>query len=300
MKNFLCHSTRSAACGLALAAAMGLIAAPTAHAFTSPYVTAQTDVPLNQATDDTVNGILPYFVSHDTVEGPVSRLTDAFSASAPGENVILGPDNTWVGVAWDFGDPPEGFIWRLDRFDAWIAGEDNLRRGYRADISVSVTGEIDDFAVVPNTMHWAGLTQNPQYNHIRYDFPTEYLAGATVSQDRYPVMGFRYLRFNSRGDGIEGVDWQTRFVEIDIWVTAIPIPTEGPAIHRLSWNPADNLLGFNWSAILGRTYEVGYKTDLDDPGWTPLQTTYARSAQLSFTDYTTADARRFYRVAVQP
>lgn len=300
MKHASCHCFRSAACGLVLAAALGLITVPAAYAVTSPYVTEEINVPLNQATDDTVNGLLPYFVSHETVEGPVSRLTDAASASAPGENVILGPDNTWVGVAWDFGDPPEGFVWRLDRFDAWIAGGDNLRRGYRADISVSLTGQIDDFEVVPNTLHWAGLTQNAQHNHIRYDFPAGYIAGTSVGQDRYPVMGFRYLRFNSLGDRINNVDWQTRFVEIDIWVTAIPSPNNSPEIHRLSWAPADNRLDFSWNAILGRTYEVLYHTDLGGTDWTPLQTTNARSARLSFTDSTTADDRRFYRVMLQP
>lgn len=43
-------------------------------------------------------------------------------------------------------------------------------------------------------------------------------------------MDFQYLRLNSRGATVkneEGVDvsWQPRFVEIDIWVSAVPEPS---------------------------------------------------------------------------
>lgn len=295
----LCHRASSIVSGFGLAAAICFMPIRSAQAITSPYVTEELNVPLNQATDDSVNGILPFFFSHTPIEGSGSSLTDATSADAPGDNVILGPENTWVGVAWDFGDPPAGFVWRLDRFDAWIAGGDNLRRGYRADLSVSLTGTVDDFAIVPNTMHWAALQQNDQNNHLRFDFPTNYIAGAASNMDRYPVVGFRYLRLNSLGDRINDIDWQTRFVETDIWVTAIPAPTNSPAINRFSWDRT-NILAFTWSAILGRTYEVAYKTNLNDLVWTPLPPIYSRSPMLSFTDDTTADARRFYRVALQP
>jgi hypothetical protein len=298
MKTSFCDSARFAAATLGRAAVLCFIAAPSAHAVTSPYVTSQSNVPLNQATDDTVNGVLPYFVSHETIEGPVSRLTDAVSPDAPGDNVILGPDNTWVGVAWDFGEPPPGFVWRLERFDAWTVGGDNLRKGYRADISVSLTGEIDDFDVVPNSLHWEAMA-NSQYNHIRYDFPTEFIAGATAAQDRYPVMGFRYLRFNSLGDRISNTDWQSRFVEIDIWVALAPSPSNPPTINYNLYNPTNGIIHFNWSAILGRTYAVEYKSNLSDTGWTHLETIYARSVRPTFTDDTTA-VQRYYRVALQP
>jgi hypothetical protein len=298
MKTSFCDSARFAAATLGLAAVLCFIAAPAAHAVTSPYVTSQSNVPLNQATDDTVNGVLPYFVSHETIEGPVSRLTDAVSPNAPADNVILGPDNTWVGVAWDFGEPPPGFVWRLERFDAWTVGGDNLRKGYRADISVSLTGDIEDFDVVPNSLHWEAMA-NSQYNHIRYDFPTEFIAGATAAQDRYPVMGFRYLRFNSLGDRISNTDWQSRFVEIDIWVALAPSPSNPPTINHNWHDPINGSIHFNWSAILGRTYAVEYKSNLSDTGWTHLETIYARSVRPTFTDDTTA-VQRYYRVALQP
>lgn len=182
-----------------------------------------TNIPLNQSATDDVNGIIP-LGSHSPVEGSISHLTDATSPTDPTSNVILGPDNTWVGVTWDFGDLPEGEFWRLDRVDIWIAGEDNLRKGFRGDFSTSLSGNIDDFTVVPNSEHEAELTQNANFNLVRYDFPGVFIAGDEPDQDQYPVEGFRYLRFNSRGYNLEDVDWQSRFVEIDIWVSQIPEP----------------------------------------------------------------------------
>lgn len=230
MKSALRPLHRSVIGSLALAIGSGLISVSTVSAATSPYVTEQVNVPLNQATDDTVNGILPYYNSHPVVEGTLAGLTDASSATSPAASVILGPDNDWVGVAWDFGEPPEGQIWQLDRFDVWIHGGDDLRKGYRADLSVSLTGNPDDFQIIPNSLHWQDLSQNDQFNHIRYDFPEEFIAGDKPANDRYPVTDFRYLRLNSRGatvkneEGVD-VDWQTRFVEVDIWVSAVPEPS---------------------------------------------------------------------------
>ena len=230
MKNALHLLHRSIMGSLALAIGFGLIAVSTVSAATSPYVTEEVNVPLNQATNDSVNGILPYSISHGVVEGSLASLSDATSATSPTANVIIGPENTWVGITWDFGAPPEDKIWRLDRFDVWIHGGDNYRKGYRADLSVSLTGNVDDFQIIPNSLHWQDLSKNDQFNHIRYDFPEEFIAGDKPENDQYPVMDFQYLRLNSRGATVkneEGVDvsWQPRFVEIDIWVSAVPEPS---------------------------------------------------------------------------
>ncbi len=299
MKNIPCPLRPSLTGSLALAAVLGLVTVPTVFAATSPYVTQEINVPLAQATDDSVNGVLPFFWSHDVLEGQIESLTDAVSASSPTASVIVGPENTWVGIAWDFGDPPAGHVWRLDRFDAWIAGGDNLRKGYRADLSVSLSGFIDDFWIIPNSMHWADLKQNDQFNHIRYDFPDKFILGNKPDNDRYPVMGFRFLRLNSRGAQVDGKDWQTRFVEIDIWVTAVPLPEEGPVIHRLTWNPTNQMLGFSWDAILGRYYEVQSNTDPGNPNWTPLETIYCQVPRLSYSNLIT-EPQGFYRVMKQP
>lgn len=271
-----------------------------ASAVTSPYVTVQTDVPLAQATDDTINGVLPYFHSHDMLEGTIESLTDATSPDSPAGNVILGPDNTWVGVAWDFGDPPPDFVWRLNRFDAWIAAGDDLRKGYQADLSVSVTGNPDDFTVISNSLHWAGLTQNDQYNHIRYDFPASFIAGSKPDMDRYPVVGFRYFRLNSRGDHINDVDWQTRFVEVDAWVAAIPDPAKVPGINSITPGAAGDVT-LTWSAIPGRTYSIQCATNLlAQTEWVFAGAIAAESTSQSFTNSSAGAPRRFYRVMLQP
>jgi hypothetical protein len=209
---------------LGTVALISLIVVHGAGAVTSPYVTVQQNVPLNQSTTDSVNGVLPYFNSHTIAEGSLFSLTDATSANSPSANVILGPDNTWVGVAWDFGAPDPGNVWRLDRVDIWIAGSDNLRKGFRGDLSVSQTGDQGDFTVIPNSLHHEALSQHENFNYLRYDFPEQFIAGGAPDQDRYPVIDFQYLRLNSRGDGISGTDWQPRYVEIDIWVSQIPEP----------------------------------------------------------------------------
>ena len=296
--NFYYQPKKLSAFGLILTLAFFSSWVDEARAVTSPYVTVQTNTPLNQATNDSVNGILPYFVSHTTVEGPVDTLIDATSPSAPDANVILGPDNTWVGVAWDFGDPAPGFIWKLSRIDAWISAGDNLRKGYRADFSISLTGGVDDFTVISNSLHWAGLNQNDQFNHVRYDFPDQFIAGATNTMDRYPANGFRYLRLNSRGDRINNVDWQTRFVETDIWVSQIPAPA--PAFISIKRNSQTGDLTLAWSTIFGRTYNLEYKSDLDQLNWVFLNSIVADSSIESFVDLSNADPQRFYRLVLQP
>jgi len=270
-------------------------------AATSPYVTEETNVPLNQSTNDSINGVLPFFVSDTPLEGgSADRLTDATSTNTPTSNVILGPENTWVGVAWDFGEPPEGFIWKLDRVDAWIAGEDYLRKGYRADLSVSLTGGVDDFAIITNSLHWSGLTQNAQFNHIRYDFPSEFVAGANPDMDKYPVSGFRYLRLNSRGDNPNGdgtPDWQTRFVEFDVWVSPIPGP-DTPVISTPTRAQNGDVV-FTWNAIPSRTYEVNYKTNLLQPDWIALDSIIPDSEIGSVTNNAGNDPERYYRVILK-
>ena len=270
------------------------------HATTSPYVTTQTDVPLNQSTNDNVNGLLPYFNSHEPLEGSIASISDATSSDAPTDNVIAGPDNTWIGIAWDLGDPGADFMWRLDRVDIWIAAGDNLRKGYRADLSVSSTGNVDDFAVIPNSQHWDGLTQNSQYNYVRYDFPDAFVAGADASKDKYPVKDFRYLRLNSRGDNAgTGTDWQSRFVEVDIWATKLVLPSRQPTITAIARNSGGDVT-LQWSAISGRTYEVQYKPDLNGTNWIHLDSITAGGNTESILDTATTAPQRHYRVVLQP
>lgn len=195
---------------LATSAIAMLLGSVASHAVTSPYVTTQTDIPLNQSVTDSVNGIVPVG-SHAALEGSITSLTDATSATSPSANVILGPDNTWVSATWDLGLLPEGQSWRLDQIDIWIAGEDNLRKGYHGDFSTSLTGDV--YTVIPNSEHEAALTQNNNFNLVRYDF-----GGLTLAED------YRYLRFNSNGYNLDGTDWQSRIAEIDVWVTPIPEP----------------------------------------------------------------------------
>ncbi|MDB6029565.1 MAG: hypothetical protein JWM68_5788, partial [Verrucomicrobiales bacterium] len=270
---------------------------------TSPYVTQQVDVPLNQSTNDSINGVLPYFNSHPPVEpgSSISWLADATSASAPEDNVIPGPDNTWVGMAWDFGDPGDGFTWKLDRVDLWIAAGDNLRRGIRADLSVSSIGGPGDFTVITNSLHWDAMTQNDNFNYVRYDFPNTFVPGPTADKDKYSVKDFRYLRLNSLGHKLNdsGTDWQTRFTEVDAWVSKVALPSQNPLISSIARN-ANGDVTFSWSTISGRTYDVEYKNALNETDWTHLDTVIADAESESILDPSTSGAQRYYRIVLEP
>jgi|GEM_PF-208829 len=203
---------------IAVVAVLGLFLQITpGHAITSPYVTVAQDVPLNQSTTDDLNGRLA-LGSHTPQEGAVSRLTDATSATSPTADVIIAPDNTWAHVTWDLGGTPEEIERRrLDRVDVWISGSDALRKGFHGSIAVSRDGQ--EFWVIPNSRHHQVLSQNSRYNRLRYDFPAEFMRGSSANRDRFPVTNFRYLRLNSRGATVDDNDWQSRFVEIDAWVS---------------------------------------------------------------------------------
>lgn len=170
-------------------------------------MTQQTNVPLNQSTDDGINNVLPYFVSHGVVEGSISSLTDATSSDLPIGDVIVGPDNELVGIAWNFGTPDPGMVWQLDRVDIWIAGYDNFRKGFHGDLSYSLSGDVNDFTVIPSSEHLDSLSENANYNHIRYDFPAEL------------VTDFQYIRLN-----LLNSENKPRIVEVDMWVSQIPEP----------------------------------------------------------------------------
>ena len=196
MKNALHLLHRSIMGSLALAIGFGLIAVSTVSAATSPYVTQEVNVPLNQATNDSVNGILPYSTSHSVVEGSLASLSDATSATSPNDQCNRGPENTWVGITWDFGAPPEDKIWR------WIASMfgfmvRQLSQGL-SRISVSLTGNVDDFQIIPNSLHWQDLS-NKTSSTTSAMISRNSLRATNSENDQYPVMDFQYLRLNSRG-----------------------------------------------------------------------------------------------------
>jgi len=219
--SFLFMNTPSVV-GLAVRAA--LLVAPalvlgvsSATAITSPYVTESTNIPLNQAIDDSIQGMVT-FNSHSPVEGSISSLTDAVTPDTPTANVIPGPaDNTgtWVGLTWDFGGSAfEVQNRQLDRVDIWIDAHDPSRFSFHGDLSISHDGVPSNFIVIPDSEHRATLSQNQNYNLISYVFPEGM------------VTDFRYLRLNLGPD--EGQ--LPRIVEIDAWISQIPEPGTYAAI----------------------------------------------------------------------
>jgi hypothetical protein len=81
----------------------------------------------------------------------------------------------------------------------------------------------------------------------------------------------------------------------DISVSAITLPV------FQSVNHSGNSLAFTWSAMLGRTYQLQFSTNLSRTNWVNLGTTLiATNSTVSTSDTPGADPQRFYRVVLLP
>ena len=274
-----------------------------AKAFTSPsspYSTSQLNVPLNQSTNDSINGLLPYFVSQTPVEGSVASLTDADSTNTPTADIFVAPDGpVTADFAWDFGDPGAGYMWQLKRFDLWIPTADLTHSGAAVSFAVSSVTNLESFITIPNSSgSCSPAGTSSEYNYLRYDFPDVFVAGADPTQDKYPVTNFRYLKLSSLGMigiGPSGpIFTQSRFVEVDAWVIKVIKP---PQIS-MTRNPAGDVT-LTWETISGRTYNIDYKNQLSDPDWSPLTTIIADADSKSVTDNGTSGLQRYYRIVLQ-
>jgi uncharacterized surface anchored protein len=64
---------------------------------------------------------------------------------------------------------------------------------------------------------------------------------------------------------------------------------------------SDNTFALSWSALMGRAYQVQFKTDLTQTNWSNLilRLTATNTTMTTF-DPVASDAQRFYRVALLP
>jgi len=64
---------------------------------------------------------------------------------------------------------------------------------------------------------------------------------------------------------------------------------------------SDSGVTISWSAIVGKSYRVQFKSDLKEPNWTDLSgDVTATEAKAAKTDTETSGAQRSYRVALLP
>jgi hypothetical protein len=61
---------------------------------------------------------------------------------------------------------------------------------------------------------------------------------------------------------------------------------------------ANGRIIFTWSAVAGQTYQVHYKTNLNQPNWINLTTVTATNSLATASDSIGPDPQRFYRVAL--
>jgi hypothetical protein len=81
-------------------------------------------------------------------------------------------------------------------------------------------------------------------------------------------------------------------------------------VNRVSLNPLLNIqtptqtpgtFALNWNALVGRAYQVQFKSDLIETNWTNLGSRVtAANSTMTAIDATMTDPQRFYRVQLFP
>lgn len=183
------------------------------YAESSPFATLTSGIPLNQSTNDSINGILGTS-TNAPASGSLSSLTDADSAATPTASVIVGPDTTApVAVSWDLGTLIDPALRRLDSVSIWIA-DDTDRTGFNGSFMTSTDGI--NYTAITDSLHVVGWNSTPGlFHNIFYDF-----TGTNVSN-------FRYLQLVSSGflDINNNTTFQPRYVELDVNTTNVPEPS---------------------------------------------------------------------------
>ena len=80
----------------------------------------------------------------------------------------------------------------------------------------------------------------------------------------------------------------------DVSVTPIPTPT------FTAFSKRTNALAFTWNSLAGVAYLMQYKTNMLQTNWINLATNTATTNTISFTNSTSIDPQRFYRVRRLP
>ena len=79
----------------------------------------------------------------------------------------------------------------------------------------------------------------------------------------------------------------------------LPVAPPAPVIQSIGQSGGN--VTFTWSAIIGRTYQVGFRTNLTQTAWSNLaDTVVATNAIMTTHDSPAPAPRRFYRVALLP
>jgi hypothetical protein len=74
-----------------------------------------------------------------------------------------------------------------------------------------------------------------------------------------------------------------------------------PPLNIQTVAKSDSAFTLNWSALMGRAYQVQFKSDLTQPNWSNLFLRLtATNAIMTAVDSTVTDPQRFYRVQLLP
>lgn len=165
-------------------------------------------VPLEQATNDAINGIKGYAIPLGKNEKTdISWLSDAVSEKFPADD-----NGGFAGeVVWNLGDNINPEERELKEISVWIKSDDKERCDYSGMFEISDGGKIffplEGSYTNVNFHELFGRGFSGTFNNVRYTFEP----GA--------VTGFKYLKFKAFPSAQSHIE--SRFVEVDVFVDRI-------------------------------------------------------------------------------
>jgi len=221
----------------------------------------------------TTNGVLTSLVSFNTTNG-----------ANPQAGLVQGGDGNFYGTAYFGGSTNAGTVFRL-----------TPTGGFTTLVSFNNTNGANPYASLVQGAdgNFYGTTELGGTNNNGTAFaisPTGVLTTlasfAGTTNNSYPVAGL-----------VTGADGYlygtTAFGGVNYQGTIFRFP---PPPNFLSRKQTGGVLTFTWSAAVGQTYEVQFKTNLNQAIWIDLFTNTATGSTATNSDTIGPDRQRFYRI----
>jgi hypothetical protein len=258
-----------------------------------------------------------------------ATIVNVLNADAGGDPSLLSKlaiyvpaSNVWVGATsdapdvWNPGTEAEYldgciYVWRGGFNGANVDGSDSYLDVYHtASDSWTVTPSLRDSGIIPGfrtggfDVWGVSLTSDPVHhllfvtgaesNHQLYVFDTvaqSWKAGPSAPYD------------GGWGSSLEYVPASGRLYRIDGRNSSNTPQGSAVLLHFLissSWQPPDSIL-LNWAAVGGRSYQIQFTTNLNQPNWVNLGGAgTATNLTGTLNDSVSTDPQRFYRAVLAP
>ncbi|MFZ1073830.1 MAG: choice-of-anchor tandem repeat GloVer-containing protein [Verrucomicrobiia bacterium] len=223
----------------------------------------------------TTSGVLTSLFSFNTTNG-----------ANPQAGLVQGTDGNFYGTAYFGGDADAGTVFKISP-----AGV------FSPLASFAITNGVNPFASMVQGAdgNFYGTTElgGTNNNGSAFDISpagvlTTLVSFSGTTNNSYPVAGLTL--------GADGYFYgTTTYGGAYFQGTIFRFP---PLPNILSWKWAGGALSVTWSAAAGQTYQVLFKTNLDQTAWTSLATNTATSSTATNSDTIGTGQQRFYRVSL--